>query len=152
MGSWWHWFDPLFLTEGYTTCTLSWVISLCWNNYVTDRYNLWTTVIMQTVLYWNLLRNQFLSLKVFNGSMIQLLWSALAVISPDRFSLSISYLTVTLGQITSLAFPICSLVALCLCVWLFYLEEEEESIHCLFLRMVYSTPQSIFCSINFLLK
>lgn len=101
------------------------------------------------VLFWNLLRNQFLSLKAFNGSMIS---SAPAVVSPGRISLSISYLTMTLGQIASLTFATCSLVALCLCVWLFYLVEEEESIDCLFLRLIYSTPQSIFCSINFLLK
>lgn len=149
MDSWCCWFDPLFLSEGHSTCTLPWVISLCENKYITDCYNLWTTAVMQMVLFWNLLRNKFLSFKVFND---QSLWSAPVVISPDRISLSASYLTGTLEQITSFAFAIPSLVALCFCVWLFYLEEEEENTDRLFLRLIHSTSQSIFCSINFLLK
>lgn len=76
MGSWYHGFDPLFLSEGCSTRTLSWAISLCWNKCITDCYDLWTAVIMQMVLFWNLLRNQVLSCKVFNDWIIQPLRSA----------------------------------------------------------------------------
>lgn len=71
MGCWCHWFDPLLLSEGYSTCALSWVTSLCWNKYITDCYNLWTTVIMQIVLFWNLPKKKTTCFQVSKFLMVQ---------------------------------------------------------------------------------